>query len=132
MIEVLDTRFFMEHFFSTDPAVQEKTRGRIRDLRRRREGVVPLVVVAELVDQVCRRAGRREAELRGQAILSSGLEVRPMDPSTAVAAGILRCSHRRIPLADCILAAVSNQLGGRVVSDDPHFAAIRGTRTAWL
>ncbi len=132
MIEVLDTRFFIEHFFSTDPEVHEKTRSRIRELRRRREGVVPLVVVAEFVDQACRRAGRREAEQKGQAILDSGLAIQPMDSATAVAAGALRCSHRRIPLADCIVATVSGRLRGRVVSDDPHFDDIRGTRVAWL
>ena len=132
MIEVLDTRFFVEHFFSTDPAVHEKTRDRIRDLRRRREGIVPLVVVAELVDQACRFAGRREAEQKAEGVLGSGLEIHPMDPATAIAAGALRCSHRRVPLADCIVAAVADRLGGRVVSDDRHFREIKGIRVAWL
>lgn len=132
MIEVLDTRFFVEHFFSADLGVHEKTRDRIRDLRRRREGIVPLVVVAEFVDQACRFAGRREAVQRAEGVLSSGLEIRPMDPATAIAAGALRCSHRRVPLADCIVATVADRLGGRVVSDDRHFREFKGIRVAWL
>ncbi len=132
MIEVLDTRFFIEHFFSTDPAVHEKTRQRVTELRRRREGVVPLIVVAEFADQACRTAGRREAEQKARAIVESGLSVRPLDPSTAIAAGIRRCANRRVPLADCIVASVADALDGRVVSDDPHFKQLRGIRVTWL
>ena len=132
MIEVLDTRFFIEHFFSTDPAVTEKTRKRLTELRRRKEGVVPLIVVAEFADQACRFAGRREGEQMAQAIVESGLQIRALDPATAIAAGTRRCSNRRVPLADCIVAAVAGSLGARVVSDDPHFKQLRGTRVVWL
>jgi len=132
LIEVLDTRFFIEHLFSTDTAVTDKTRRRITELLRRKEGVVPLIVVAELADQACRFAGRREAEQTAQAIVESGLQVRPLDPATAIAAGARRCSYRHVPLADCIVASVADILGGRVVSDDPHFKQLRGTRVAWL
>ncbi len=132
MIEVLDTRFFIEHFFSADPTDREKTRRRITELRRRKEGVVPLIVVAEFTDQACRLAGRREAEEKAQAIVESGLQVRPLDPALAIAAGARRCSNRRVPLADCIVATMADSLGGRVVSDDPHFKQLRGIRVAWL
>lgn len=132
MIEVIDTRFFVEHFFSDHPTVREKTRNRVTELRRRKEGVVPLIVIAEFVDQACRFAGRREAEEKSQAIVESGLQIRPLDPAMAIAAGIRRCSNRRVPLADCIVATVADSLGGRVVTDDPHFKQLRGIRVAWL
>ncbi|MGQ0797487.1 MAG: PIN domain-containing protein [Methanobacteriota archaeon] len=132
MIEVLDTRFFIEHFFSTDPVVREKTRNRVTELRRRKEGVVPLIVIAEFADQACRFAGRREAEETSRAIVESGLQIRPLDPDMAIAAGARRCSNRRVPLADCIVATVADHVGGRVVSDDPHFKQLRGIRVAWL
>lgn len=61
MIEVLDTRSLIEHFFSGHPAVREKTRNRITELRRRKEGVVPLIVVAEFTEQAC---GSRDGEKR--------------------------------------------------------------------
>ena len=132
MIEVLDTRFFIEHFFSTDPAVREVTRNRVTELRRRKEGVVPLIVVAEFTDQACRFAGRREAEEKSKAIVESGLQIRALDPATAIAAGASRCSNRRVPLADCIVATVAGSVRGRVVSDDPHFKQLRGVRVVWL
>lgn len=132
MIEVLDTRFLIEHLFSADPSVQERTRKRVTELRRRKEGVVPLIVVAEFTDQACRFAGRREAEEKSRAIVESGLQIRPLDPPTAIAAGARRCSNRHVPLADCIVATVADSLGGRVVSDDPHFKQLRGIRVAWL
>ena len=132
MIEVLDTRFFIEHFFSSDPPVREATRNRIQELRRRKEGVVPLIVIAEFTDQACRFAGRREAEAKAEAIVESGLQIRPLDPTMAVAAGCLRCTNRHVPLADCIIATVADSLGGRVVSDDSHFKQLRGIRVSWL
>lgn len=132
MIEVLDTRFFIEHFFSADPSVREATRNRVTELRRRKEGVVPLIVVSEFTDQACRFAGRREAEAKAEAIVESGLQLRPLDPAMAIAAGARRCSNRRVPLADCIIATVADSLRGRVVSDDSHFKQLRGIRVAWL
>jgi len=132
LIEVLDTRFFIEHFFSADSTVREKTRNRVTELRRRKEGVVPLIVVAEFADQACRFAGRREAEEKSRAIVESGLQVSPLDPAMAIAAGARRCSNRRVPLADCIVATVADSLGGQVVSDDTHFKQLRGIRVRWL
>ncbi len=65
LIEVLDTRFFIEHLFSTDPVVTEKTRRRLMGRRRRKEGVVPLIVVPEFADQACRFAGGRRGGAKG-------------------------------------------------------------------
>ena len=132
MKEILDTRFFIEHFFSSDAEVLERTRKRIRDLRRRGDGVVPVIVVAEFVDQACRRAGRREAREKAEAILQSGLAIEPLRPAVALAAGALRCSHRGVPMADCVIAATADEVRGRVVSDDPHFRQLKGVRVAWL
>src|SRR3989442_16023928 len=39
--EILDTRFFVELFFSADARVLERARGKLHDLRRRREGGLP-------------------------------------------------------------------------------------------
>ena len=132
MKEVLDTRFFVELFFSADAQVLARAREKLRDLRRRRAGVVPTLVLAEFYDQSCRRTGKREASKAWEAILASALEVQPLTPSIARAAGALRCQHRDIPMADCVIAATAAELGGKVVSDDPHFAGLRGTQVVWL
>lgn len=132
MKEVLDTRFFIAHLVEADPRVHDRTRAKLRDLRRRGDGVVPAIVVAEFFDQVCRRAGRRAATRMCDAILASGLDVRPLTAAVARAAGALRCGTRDIPLADCVIAATAAQLGGKVISDDPHFHELRGVSVAWL
>jgi len=130
--EILDTRFFIELFFSTDARVLERARAKLHDLRRRREGVLPTLVIAEFFEQVCRRAGKREASKASDAILAGGLELSPLSLGIARAAGVLRCQHRRVPMADCIVAATAADAEGRVVSDDPHFGELRGIRTTWL
>lgn len=132
MKEILDTRFFVELFFSADVRRLELTRGKLRDLRRRREGVVPTLVLAEFFDQACRRAGQRKAAGAFEAILAGGLEMGPLTSAVARAAGSLHCQHRRVPMADCVVAATAAEAGGRVVSDDPHFSELRGIKVTWL
>ena len=119
-------------FFSADAQVLARAREKLLDLRRRREGVVPTLVLAEFYDQACRRAGTREASKAWDAILASALATQPLTPEVARAAGALRCRHRDVPMADCVVAATAADLGGKVVSDDPHFAGLRGTKVAWL
>ena len=132
MREILDTRFLLEHFVSSDAAVLEKTRMKLRELRRAGKGVIPTVVLAEFLDQVCERAGRKEAEEKVESLLVSGLSTYPLTPQIAIVAGGLRCTHRGVPMADCIIAATAIHLNGKVVSDDPHFKQIRQVKCAWI
>ena len=132
MKQVLDTRFFIAHLVEEDPKVHERTRAMLGDLRRRGEGVVPTIVLAEFCDQACRHAGRRAASQMHDAILASGLNLQPLTIEIARASGMLRCRHREVPMADCIVGATAAELGGRVVSDDPHFGAMAGIRVTWL
>lgn len=132
MKEILDTRFLVTHFFSDQPRVIEQARSRMRDFRRSGNGVLPTLVLTEFFDQVCRHAGSREATQKCEALMVSGLDIHPLTSEIALAAGRLRCTHRDVPLADCIIAATAEILHGRVVSDDPHFERLRGIRVAWL
>ena len=132
MKEILDTRFLITHFFSDDARVVERARSRMRDLRRTGNGVLPTLVLTEFFDQVCRHAGSKEASQKCEALMMSGLEIHTLTPETAFAAGKIRCAHRDVPIADCVIAATAEVLHGRVISDDPHFERIRGARVAWL
>ena len=132
MNEVLDTRFFAVHLTSSDPALQKKTRDRLLALRRDRRGLLPSVVIAETVNLICRALGRRPAEEEHRKLLQSGLKVVPVDADLAKTAGILRCQHRQVPLADCMIAAVAIRESATVISDDPHFEEVSGLRVAWL
>lgn len=132
MKEVLDSVFFATHYGAEDPSILERTRAKLSDLRRERRGLIPAVVMAEVANFLCRKAGRREAVSRLRAIEEYGLEIVPLDAAIAREAGLLRCAHRNVPIADCIIAATALRAGGRVVSNDPHFERIKGLRVTWI
>lgn len=81
---------------------------------------------------VCREAGRELARTHQRAIEASGLAIVPLDRTLAAEAGLIRCHHRELPLADAIIAALALALDGKVVSDDAHFSLIPGLRVGWL
>src|SRR2546428_120371 len=55
-----------------------------------------------------------------------------LDIGLARDAGFLRCVHRDLPMADCVIAATALRVEGRVVTNDPHFAKVKGLRTTWI
>src|SRR5207249_7202103 len=76
--------------------------------------------------------GREKALAQLGALEHAGLEVVPLDIGLARDAGFLRCVHRDLPMADCVIAATALRLGGRVVTNDPHFSKVKGLRTTWI
>jgi len=130
--EVIDARFLLAHYFADDEGTLSRTRARLAKLRRERRGVLPSIVMAEVANVVCRSGGRDEALTQLRALEHSGLEVVPLDVGLARDAGLLRCAHRELPMADCVIAATALRLGGRVVTDDPHFSKVKGLRTTWI
>jgi len=128
--EVLDS-LFATHYASKDPAVLERTRPKLVHLRGGASRPRPLVV-AEVANFVRRMAGRKEALSRVRAIEQHGLEMVPLDGVVARDAGLLRCTHRDVPLADCVIAATAIRAGGLVIPEDPHIARIKGLRVSWL
>ncbi len=132
MIEVLDTRFLSEYFYSTEAEVKAKTTRRLKELVAKREGVMPTIVVAEIVQITCERRGKDMAESRYQALISSGLQVQDLTGEIARCAGLLKSKYRHVPMGDCIIAATAIVNHGRVLSDDPHFDAIKETSRTWI
>ena len=132
MKEVLDTRFFAAHYASRDADILEWTRSKISALRRERRGLVPSIVVAEVAHFLCAKAGRRAALAQIRAIAQSGLELVPLGSEIAGQAGMTKCAHRDVPIADCIIAATALRADACVVSDDDHFRRIKGLRVIWI
>ena len=79
MIEVLDTRFLSEHFYSTQAEVKTKTNRRLKELVAKNEGVLPTIVVAEIVQITCERRGKDMAQSRYQALACSGLHIQDLN-----------------------------------------------------
>ena len=132
MKEVLDSKFLLTHYGAKDEEVLSRTRTRLAVLRKERRGVLPSIVIAEVANAICQEAGRAEALAKLRALEHAGLEVVQLDPELARDAGLLKCMHRDLPMADCVIAATALRLGGRVVSDDPHFSKVKGLRTTWI
>lgn len=132
MKEVLDSKFLLTHYGSKDEEVLCRTRTKLATLRKERRGVLPSVVIAEVVNAICQEAGRAEALAKLRALEHGGLEVVHLDPGLAREAGLLKCMHRDLPMADCVIAATALRLRGRVVSNDPHFSKVKGLRTTWI
>ena len=132
MKEILDSTFLVAHYTTDDEQMLSRTRAKLAALRRERRGVLPSVVVAEVTNAVCREGGREKALAQLGALEHAGLEVVPLDIGLARDAGLLKCVHRDVPMADCVIAATALRLGGRVVTNDPHFSKVKGLRTTWI
>jgi len=130
--EVLDTRFFVEHFYSDDPSIKARTQNRLRDLQREERGVLPTIVISEIVNLTCERKGKDDAELRYLSLVRSGLEVSDLSAEIAKRAGLLKCSYRKLPYGDSIISATALLLRAAVVSDDPHFNEVKALKVVWI
>ena len=132
MREILDSRFLVTHYTADDEQILSRTRAKLAALRRERKGVLPSIVIAEVMNAVCREGGQDKALAQLRALEHAGLEVVQLDSELARDAGLLKCMHRDLPMADCIIAATALRLEGRVVTNDPHFSKVKGLRTIWI
>jgi predicted nucleic acid-binding protein len=130
--EVLDSRFFIEHFYSLSTETKRKTSNKLRELIRCKEGIIPTIAISETVRVVCEKVGREEAEIFYSTIVNSGLQIQELSASIAKQAGLLKCQFRNLPIGDCIIASTAMINQARIVSDDPHFDCIKEAKRTWI
>jgi len=124
---VYDTRFFLEHYYSREAVVLQKTREAIR---RAKERFISAVVLHEIYWLTLTQEGRETAVLRS-ALLEKDFRVVKVDAEIARSSAELRHKYR-INMADSIIAATALMLKATCLSDDPHFKAVGEINTAWL
>ena len=132
---VLDTTFFVLHYFSTDADIQSKSREVLRLCRRLgNRGILPTIVLAEFYVQAAKRAGREEAKKLFNEMRNSSLDIIDMDVQIAERAASLRHRHQeKVPWGDCIVAASGiNNKASIIISEDPHFDEIKEIKTSKL
>ena len=129
---VIDTRFFIEWFFTKDDSIKVKLKNKLDKIIRRNEGIIPTIVLNEVMYIVCKRRGVEEAKIRYNSLLVSGLKIEELTNEIAELAGILKCKYSDIPMGDCIIAATAIKNKAKVLSDDDHFDGIEEVKREWI
>ena len=124
---VYDTRFFIEHFYSPNEKVREKTK---REILANKAKYVSVITLHEVYRLTLQKEGRETALLR-VSLISKDFEVIEVDTAIALKAAEMRHGSR-LPMADSIIAATCIIIKAVCVSDDPHFARLRGLATRWI
>jgi len=130
--EVLDSRFLIEHFYSTNTETKQKTSKKLKELIQRNEGLLPTIIISETIKIICEKIGREEAEICYLSIIASGLQIQELNLKIARQAGLLKCQYKNIPMGDCIIASTAIINQAKILSDDPHFDSIRETKRSWI
>jgi predicted nucleic acid-binding protein len=130
--EVIDTRFLLEFFYSTEAATQQKISRKYAALLTKRDGILPTIVIAELAQITCVKRGKDVAQSRFQALIQSGLIIQDVTAEIAQQAGLLKCANQNLPMGDCIIASTALLYHAKVLSDDLHFDSIRELRRTWI
>jgi len=130
--EVLDTRFLSEYFYSNKIESRKRTTRKLKELISKNEGILPTIVLAEIIQITCEKRGKDMAESRYEALTQSGLQIQNLTPPIAKNAGLLKCQYKNVPIGDCIIAATAIQNHARILSDDPHFDAVKEAKCIWI
>lgn len=104
----------------------------MKDLRQTGNGIISTIVILETVQFVCSTKGKESAEIIYRSINASGLKIEGLSATMAKEAGILKSTHRDLPVGDCIIAATAIKNQAKIISDDPHFDEIKETKRIWL
>ncbi len=126
-MKLYDTRFFFEHYYSSDEKTLSKTKA---ELKRREAKYISAITIHEVYKLTLEREGREVAELRAK-LLEKDFKVVDVDVETARLSAELRHKYE-IPMADSIIAATAKKLGAICITDDPHITQIKEIKTRWI
>ena len=131
-MEVIDSRFLLEYFLSDDQETRSKTSKHLRNIIEKKTGILPTIVVTEIVRYVSDKRGREEATIRYLSLKRSGLVIANLTAEVARQAGLLKSEHPNIPTGDCIVASTALASRAKILSDDKHYDEIKGVARTWL
>jgi predicted nucleic acid-binding protein len=123
---VYDTRFFIEHYYSKDEKVLQRTKEEMRS----REKYVSAIVIHEVYQLTLAREGRESAVLR-TTLLEKDFKIVKIDAEIAKNSAEYRHKYK-LPMTDSMIAATASHLKATCLSDDPHFQAIKEIKTRWI
>jgi len=128
---VADTRLLLTLEFPPT----EETKKKIVDLAEReiaRRLLAPSIILTEFIKIAGAIIGEDAARTRIRLLREKGMRTIALGEEEALVAGGLLLSHRKVPVADALIASfVKIGVAEYVITDDPHFKAL-GVRTKWL
>lgn len=126
-MNIYDTRFFFEHYYSDDTMTLEKTRSH---LRTKGTKYISAVTIHEVYKLSMEKEGKEVAATRA-TLLEKDFEVVPVEAAVARRSAELRSKYR-IPMADSMVAASAEIFRLRCVSDDPHLGQVKEIEVRWI
>ena len=126
-MNLYDTRFFFEHYYSDNMASLERTRNH---LRAKETKYVSAVTIHEVYKLSMDKEGKEVATTR-VTLLEKDFEVVPVEAAVARRSAELRGKYR-IPMADSMVAASAEIFRLRCVSDDPHLGQVKEIEVKWI
>lgn len=126
-MNIYDTRFFFEHYYSDDVTVLERTRSH---LRARETKYISAVTIHEVYKLSLEKEGKEVAITRSN-LLEKDCEVIPVEAAVARKSAELRSKYR-IPMADSMVAASAELFRLKCVSDDPHLGQVKEIEVRWI
>ena len=122
---VYDTRFFIEHYYSKNKEVLQKTK---QEIRKTKEKYVSAVTIHEVYLLTLKKEGRETAKLRTN-LLEKDFKTINLNAEIAKTSAELRHKYKT-PMADSIIAATTQNLKATCITDDPHLKAIKEIKTS--
>ncbi|NHV06328.1 MAG: type II toxin-antitoxin system VapC family toxin [Thaumarchaeota archaeon] len=126
-MNVYDTRFFIEHYYSKNDEVLKRTTNALKTDKNK---VISAIVVHEVYKLTLDKEGKEQAELRTK-LLEKDFRVINVDTQIAKISAKLRHKYR-IPMADSIIAATAESLKLVCITDDQHFTQVKEVKTKWI
>ncbi|MBC7130668.1 PIN domain-containing protein [Candidatus Bathyarchaeota archaeon] len=124
---VFDTRFFIEHYYSNDNTILQKTKEILRNTKQR---YLSTITIHEIYALTMQREGRETAKLR-TSLLEKDFKTIPVNTEIAKTSAEIRHKYK-IAMADSIIAATAKTIKTPCITDDPHITAIKEIKTKWL
>ena len=121
-----DSRFFVEFYYSKDPALRQK----MAEKKRFKDRYVSTIVIHEVYNLSLSKEGRDVAKLRSM-LIKEEFQLIPVDDQIAQVSAELRHKYQ-LSMGDSMIAATSLILKAVCISDDHHFRQIKEIETTWI
>lgn len=126
-MSIYDTRFFIEHYYSKDDNVLQKT---VKMMKVDKNKMVSAIVVHEIYKLTLEKEGREVADHRIR-LIEKDFKIINVDSQIAKISAELR--HRyKIPMADSIIAATAREHELICITDDMHLKQIKEIEVQWI